>query len=565
MASLQHSSMDKRRRQVLAGGEEDEKIVKKAKLNQLKYIDQHMSDSMMFLFGDTLNGDEEPPPRRKNKRNNNNKKQTRTTNEPSSRASKGIVRYKDPATGEIKILPPTMSLWYNLYCKGMQHGLECQASFLEKFRRRFRLPFPCYLELVVLCEDEAVANGYMKRWKPGAAAANKKPAAPLKLLVLCALRYLGRGWTFDDLEECTAISQEVIRNFFHEFVSFGADNLFKKWVFAPQTVEEIESVTAEYTAAGFPGCIGSMDATHIEHCRIAYDHRQAHLSFKLPFTARTYNIVTNHRRRILGTTDGHPARWNDKSLVKFDEIAMDLHEGTGGGVMNDLLFELYDYAPGTTTTIIKVKYRGAWLLVDNGYLNWGVTIPPMKSTSKKIQWRFSKWLESMRKDVECTFGIMKGRWRILKSGIRLHGTDKADKTWKTCCALHNWLLEVDGLNDRWGSEWQGGMGDVEADELPQSVRTLLSQYNITANYDGSGMGIGNDRHEDEGGRSNADHDDDGSFVGSLQQTNDGAIIVRKLSMHQFRERLIRHFEIAFMKKEIQWPKAKLFDMQEPTI
>ena len=294
MASLQHSSMDKRRRQVLAGGEEDEKIVKKAKLNQLKYIDQHMSDSMMFLFGDTLNGDEEPPPRRKNKRNNNNKKQTRTTNEPSSRASKGIVRYKDPATGEIKILPPTMSLWYNLYCKGMQHGLECQASFLEKFRRRFRLPFPCYLELVVLCEDEAVANGYMKRWKPGAAAANKKPAAPLKLLVpLCALRYLGRGWTFDDLEECTAISQEVIRNFFHEFVSFGADNLFKKWVFAPQTVEEIESVTAEYTAAGFPGCIGSMDATHIEHCRIAYDHRQVHLSFKLPFTARTYNIVTN--------------------------------------------------------------------------------------------------------------------------------------------------------------------------------------------------------------------------------------------------------------------------------
>ena len=65
MASLQHSSMDKRRRQVLAGGEEDEKIVKKAKLNQLKYIDQHMSDSMMFLFGDTLNGDEEPRPRKK--------------------------------------------------------------------------------------------------------------------------------------------------------------------------------------------------------------------------------------------------------------------------------------------------------------------------------------------------------------------------------------------------------------------------------------------------------------------------------------------------------------------
>jgi hypothetical protein len=40
----------------------------------------------------------------------------------------------------------------------------------------------------------------------------------------------------------------------------------------------------------------------------------------------------------------------------------------------------------------------------------------------------------MRKDVECTFGIMKGRFRILKSGIRLYGVLKMDEVWKTCCA-----------------------------------------------------------------------------------------------------------------------------------
>ena len=31
-------------------------------------------------------------------------------------------------------------------------------------------------------------------------------------------------------------------------------------------------------------------------------------------------------------------------------------------------------------SIIKVKCCGVWLVVDNGYLNWGVTIPPMKRT-----------------------------------------------------------------------------------------------------------------------------------------------------------------------------------------
>ena len=25
---------------------------------------------------------------------------------------------------------------------------------------------------------------------------------------------------------------------------------------------------------------------------------------------------------------------------------------------------------------MKVKYKGAWILVDNGYLNWGTTVAP---------------------------------------------------------------------------------------------------------------------------------------------------------------------------------------------
>jgi hypothetical protein len=35
-------------------------------------------------------------------------------------------------------------------------------------------------------------------------------------------------------------------------------------------------------------------------------------------------------------------------------------------------------------------------------------------------------MESMRKDVESTFGMLKGRWRILKMGIRVHGAANGD-------------------------------------------------------------------------------------------------------------------------------------------
>ena len=53
-------------------------------------------------------------------------------------------------------------------------------------------------------------------------------------------------------------------------------------------------------------------------------------------------------------------------------------------------------------------------MVDNGYHDWSTTIPPFKNTNLRDEIRWSEWLESMRKDVECAFGIMKGRFRILK-------------------------------------------------------------------------------------------------------------------------------------------------------
>ena len=71
----------------------------------------------------------------------------------------------------------------------------------------------------------------------------------MELLVLGSLRYLGRGWTFDDLEEATGISEESHRVFFHRFISCGRKFLFPKWVKAPQTASEIEESMSEYAAA----------------------------------------------------------------------------------------------------------------------------------------------------------------------------------------------------------------------------------------------------------------------------------------------------------------------------
>jgi Plant transposon protein len=120
------------------------------------------------------------------------------------------------------------------------------------------------------------------------------------------------------------------------------------------------------------------------------------------------------------------------------------------------------------------KYRGAWLLVDGGYLNWSVTVPPTKIPITKPELLWSEWLESLRKDVECTFGILKGRWRILKTGIHVHGVEAADNIWLTCCALHNLLLESDGLSNKWE---QGERSDWE----DPWVNTVFTMYRSRCN------------------------------------------------------------------------------------
>jgi hypothetical protein len=47
----------------------------------------------------------------------------------------------------------------------------------------------------------------------------------LSLIVLCllgALRYLGRGWTFDALGELLSVSEETHRQIFHCFIYWGS-------------------------------------------------------------------------------------------------------------------------------------------------------------------------------------------------------------------------------------------------------------------------------------------------------------------------------------------------------
>ena len=252
----------------------------------------------------------------------------------------------------------------------------------------------------------------------------------------------------------------------------------------------------------------------------------------------------------MSSTKGHPARFNDKTLIQFDDFVGKLKDGFYDEAFN---FCLYDY--NKFGDVIELEYNGCWLLVDNGYLSWSVTVPPKKGSEYRTEIRFSEWLESMRKDVECCFGILKGRWRILKNGIRLWGIDNSDKVWLTCCALHNMLLEVDGLSNQWKSgvpsNWETDPDNRE--DLPFALKRLATAGGKTS-LDISGMGYGNDVIQHAHNTQNVNEVVTGNVHRGRGNRSNHNPSVRHLSLDFFREKLIRHFNIAFHRKEVTWPK-----------
>jgi hypothetical protein len=330
---------------------------------------------------------------------------------------------------------PRTSDWYILY---VANPAIDRDDFHQDFRNKFRLPYDLFLSLLhEISEDET-----FRQWTNKIDCTGIQ-STPIELLLLGTLRLLGRDCKIDCIAFQIKVSFATMQTFFHKFCAFGATILFEKHVKHPTTTRELYDNMKVYAEMGLHGAVGSMDATHVMSIRIPSSLYQVHKSFKHHHPARSYNITVNHKGRILHSTRGFPARMNDQSIVRYDSFYLKILKGEIG---NDVEFFLY-YADASTGKVLLQKYKGVWIIVDNGYLAESITVPPSKITRFKDDQNFSEWLESVRKDVERTFGILKGRFEILRTQCRYHKIERMDNVWMTCCSLHNMIHDFDNIDN----------------------------------------------------------------------------------------------------------------------
>ena len=79
-----------------------------------------------------------------------------------------------------------------------------------KFKRRYRMLYESWKDFVEKLNDSPI----FKRWKREVTDIAGRPVSSLEMLSLGALKYLGRKYAFDDLEEMTFISERTHGKFF---------------------------------------------------------------------------------------------------------------------------------------------------------------------------------------------------------------------------------------------------------------------------------------------------------------------------------------------------------------
>ena len=163
-------------------------------------------------------------------------------------------------------------------------------------------------------------------------------------------------------------------------------------------------------------------------------------------------------RRVLHTTKGFPSTCNDKTMAHQDLFLKALKNGVlkarDGSPVSDLEFKYYD-SNGELCSA-----RGPFVICDNGYHRWRILQTAPKFSSDRYVLGWAKRMESVRKDVECTFGIMKKRFRELRLPSEFVSAKTVTHTFKTCCHLHNRLLKYDKLDT---------IGQLESDWLASEL------------------------------------------------------------------------------------------------
>lgn len=132
--------------------------------------------------------------------------------------------------------------------------LDPQQKDFHDFRDVYRIPAVFF---------EEVCTAIMTFYERDANDCTGRAAVPPKLKILSCFFILSTGVSFKHMAKVIGCGEETIRSFYWFFLTIICEKFGPRFITFPQTDADVRRCVETYEDQDLPGCLGSIDCTHI--------------------------------------------------------------------------------------------------------------------------------------------------------------------------------------------------------------------------------------------------------------------------------------------------------------
>ncbi|GJW71613.1 ALP1-like protein isoform X1 [Tanacetum coccineum] len=130
-----------------------------------------------------------------------------------------------------------------------------------------------------------------------------------------------------------------------------------------------------------------------------------------------------------------------------------------------------DTAPEAPFVVNRITYKKGYYLADGIYPTWSTFVKTFSVARDEKTLKFKRVQESARKDIERAFGVLQGRWGIIRQPARALQINTLKRIMYCCIILHNMILQSEKFE-------LSNFKDMFVNPEPNSQRTWIERCDI---------------------------------------------------------------------------------------
>ncbi|XP_008180130.1 protein ALP1-like [Acyrthosiphon pisum] len=201
----------------------------------------------------------------------------------------------------------------------------------------------------------------------------------------------------------------------------------------PSTERWVEIANTFYDKTNFPNCLGAIDGKHIR-CKGPNNSGSLYFNYKKYFSI-VLMAIADANLCFIAIDFGAYGKEGDSNVFKESCFGKKLYS-------NQLKLPELANLPNTNEHPQPFVFIGDEAFALHSNLLRPYPGRGLNDTKRVFNYRLSR----ARRTVECTFGVLANKWRVLHTPIQFE-PDFVDEIIKSCCVLHNFVRRRDGFNN----------------------------------------------------------------------------------------------------------------------